>query len=51
MKTLHQALDDYLALRQAMGFKLAEARTLLPQFIDFLDRQGGPFITTESAVQ
>lgn len=51
MKTLRQALDDYLALRQAMGFKLAEACALLPQFIDFLDRQGGTFITTKSAVQ
>jgi len=31
-------LDDYLVLRQAMGFKLSEARTLLPQFVDFLRR-------------
>ena len=51
MSTLRQALDDYLALRQAMGFKLAEARIRLPQFVDFLDRQGATFITTEWAVQ
>ena len=37
MKTLRQALDDYLTLRQAMGFKLSEARTLLPRFVDFLE--------------
>src|SRR5882672_3294679 len=51
MKTLRQALDDYLVLRQAMGFKLSEARTLLPQFVDFLDDQGAIFITTEWAVE
>src|SRR6266403_3202177 len=51
MKTLHQALDDYLTLRQAMGFKLSEARTLLPQFVDFLDHQGATFITTEWAME
>ena len=51
MKTLHQALDDYLTLRQAMGFKLSEARTLLPQFVDFLDHQGATFITTEWALK
>ena len=51
MSTLRQALDDYLALRHAMGFKLSEARIRLPQFVDFLDRQGATFITTEWAVQ
>jgi len=51
MSTLRHALDDYLALRQAMGFKLSEARTLLPQFIDFLDQQGQTFITTDWAVR
>jgi integrase/recombinase XerD len=51
MKTLRQALDDYLALRQTMGFKLAEAPTLLSQFLDFLDPQGATFITTQEAVQ
>ena len=40
MKTLRQALEDYLALRRAMGFKLSEAGTLLPQFVEFLDQQG-----------
>ena len=50
MKTLRQALEDYLALRHAMGFKLSEARTLLPQFVEFLEQQGHTFITTEGAV-
>jgi integrase/recombinase XerD len=51
MSALRQTLNDYLALRQAMGFKLAEAQTLLPRFVEFLDRQGATFITTEWAVQ
>jgi integrase/recombinase XerD len=51
MKTLRHALEDYLTLRQAMGCKLSEARTLLPQFVDFLDHQGATFITTEWAME
>ncbi len=45
------SLEDYLTLRQAMGFKLSEARTLLPQFVDFLDHQGATFITTAWAME
>jgi integrase/recombinase XerD len=50
MSPLRQALNDYLALRHAMGFELSEARTRLPQFVEFLERQGHTFITTEWAV-
>ncbi|MFQ5937093.1 MAG: tyrosine-type recombinase/integrase [Acidiferrobacterales bacterium] len=50
MSPLRQALEDSLALRQAMGFKLQAARTLLPQCIAFLERQGRTFITTEWAL-
>jgi integrase/recombinase XerD len=51
MSALRQALDDYLALRCAMGFKLHEARRLLPQFVAFLERQGAASITTDRAVR
>jgi integrase/recombinase XerD len=50
MSALRQALDDYLALRHAMGFKLAAARSQLPQFVEFLDQHGQTFITTDWAV-
>ena len=50
MKTLPQALEDYLALRRAMGFKLSEAGTLLPQFVASLAQRGHTFITTAEAV-
>ncbi len=51
MNTLRQAVDDYLALRQAMGFKLHEESRLLPRYIDFLENQGEVFITTDLAVR
>ena len=51
MNTLRQALNEYLALRQAMGFKLQEESRLLPRFIDFLDAHGEAFITTDLAVR
>ena len=37
---LHDALSDYLALRRALGFKLASAGRLLGQFVDYLDEHG-----------
>jgi len=51
MNTLRQALNEYLALRQAMGFKLQEESRLLPRFIDFLEAHGEAFITTDLAVR
>ena len=51
MNTLRQVRDDYLALRHAMGFKLAEAHSLLSQFVDFLDQHGQTLITTDWAVR
>jgi len=50
MSTLRQTLEDYLALWQAMGFKMNVAMTLLPQFVTFLERQGETSITTQWAV-
>lgn len=50
MNTLRQAVKEYLALRQAMGFKLHDASRLLSRFIDFLEDQGQAFITTDLAV-
>ena len=50
MTALHQALEAYLALRQAMGFKVRAARSLLWRFIDFLEQQGATTITHELAL-
>ena len=51
MNTLRQAVDEYIALRQAMGFKLHEESRLLPRFIDFLEDQDEAVITTDLAVR
>ncbi len=51
MNTLPQALDEYLALRQAMGFQVRDARSLLRRFITFLEQQQATYITHELAVR
>lgn len=48
---LVNAVDDYLALRHALGFKLRQAGRVLPQFVRFMDSEGAPFITTEVALR
>ncbi|MBT5611253.1 MAG: tyrosine-type recombinase/integrase [Lentisphaerae bacterium] len=50
MNTLPQALDDYLALRRATGFKLTEHERVLRKFIAFMYTQGAGCITTELAL-
>ncbi len=50
MNTLPQALDEYLALRQAMGFQVRDARPLLRRFITFLEQHEALYITHELAV-
>lgn len=50
MSTLRQSLADYLAVRRALGFKLARTEKLLGQFVTFLETGGGVAITTESAL-
>jgi integrase/recombinase XerD len=51
MNTLRQTLNDYLSLRQAMGFKLNEAQRLLPRFIDFLEHYEAEYIRIDLAVK
>ena len=50
MSTLHAAVDDYLTLRRAMGFKLAKYDRLLGDFVDHLQTLESPTITTEAAL-
>lgn len=51
MSSLHQAVEDYLRIRRALGFKLENAGRLLPQFLDYLESTGAETITTEHAVR
>jgi len=47
---LHSALQDYLALRRAMGFKMERHAKLLGQFVDFLAAQDAATLTIEHAL-
>ncbi len=50
MSRLHALLDDYLALRLALGFKLCQERQLLPGFVDFVEQAGAESVTVELAL-
>jgi site-specific recombinase XerD len=51
MSPLRSALEDYLALRRSLGFRLRLAGRLLQGFVEFADNQGAEFITCELALQ
>jgi integrase len=49
MSPLQSALDEYLALRRALGHKLRDPGRLLQRFVGFADHAGAPY-TTELAL-
>jgi integrase/recombinase XerD len=50
MIPLRQALDDYLQIRRALGYKLERAEKLLLQYLGYLDALGAENVTIENAV-
>jgi integrase len=48
--SLRGALEDYLKLRRALGFKLANAGRLLDQFVGYLEEHGMGTITLDHAL-
>jgi hypothetical protein len=50
VSALEQHLHGYLAVRRALGYKLARAEKLLTQFLAWLDERGESVITTELAL-
>jgi integrase len=48
---LEERLAGYLAMRRAMGYRLARAEKLLAQFIAWLNERGEQTITTTSALE
>ncbi len=50
MSKLQTALDEYLAVHRALGFKLRLPGRLLQRFVDFADRQRAAYITTDLAL-
>jgi integrase/recombinase XerD len=47
---LRAALEDYLSLRRALGFKLNNTGRLLGQFVGYLEERGIHTITTDDAL-
>lgn len=50
MSGLHQAVDDYLEIRRALGYKLDRHERLLAQFVDYLDEIPATTVTVEHAM-
>lgn len=50
MTDMRAAAATYLALRRGLGFKLVDAGSLLPGFVDYLNHHGANHVTTELAL-
>jgi integrase/recombinase XerD len=50
MNTLRQAVEDYVSLRRALGFKLEQYEHLLTDFVAYLQAADAPTVTTELAL-
>src|SRR3984957_18220563 len=50
MSPLRETLDEYLAMRRALGHKLCRAGRLLQQFVAFADLAGATYVTTDLAL-
>ena len=51
MNPLRKAVEDYLILRRALGFKLRDMATALRHFVSFMEREGACTITTNLALR
>jgi hypothetical protein len=50
MSALRQHLEDYLAMRRALGFRLERAGALLAQFVTFAEAEGADVLTVQLAL-
>ena len=51
MNTLREAVQNYLAMRRALGFKLLLAGNALPDFVTFMEKRRAAHITIRHALQ
>ena len=51
MKSLQNAIEDYIALRRSLGFKLDDMAVDLTKFASFLEQKAAPYITTALALE
>jgi integrase/recombinase XerD len=50
MSKLQAALDDYLTIRRALGFKLKLAGWVLGKFVEYADGVGAEVVTADLAI-
>lgn len=50
MNTLRQSIEEYLAMRRSLGFKLHEAGRALPDFAAFMERHRASYVTQALAL-
>src|SRR5947199_311597 len=51
MSLLRTTLDEYLAVRRALGYQLRLTGRLLRRFVEFAEHAGADYITTELALK
>ena len=51
MSTLRDAIEEYVAIRRGLGTQLRLPAVALHRFVDFLEREGAEFVTTELALR
>ena len=51
MSELRESIEEYLAVRRGLGFKLTDVGRRLHNFVDFAQGEGASYITTELALR
>ena len=51
MKSLKQAAQDYIRMRQHLGFKMQHEERRLKRFVSFMEVQKASYITTKLALK
>ena len=51
MSHLRDAVDQYLEIRRALGFKLQHLNWLVPDFLRYLEARDAEFITVRHALE
>jgi integrase len=51
VSTLRDAVEEYLSIRRALGSPIPSAAPTLRRFVDFAEREGADFVTTQLALQ
>jgi integrase/recombinase XerD len=51
MKPLRDAIEEYLALRRSLGFKLRQTAAGLTEFAAFMEQKAAPYLTTALALE